>query len=71
MFSKYFSELESQNNVDCGVMAIAFAASVLRGTFLDTIRFQYEKLRPHLTYILKNYLIEPFPLATRKNKYIP
>ena len=50
-----------QKQEDCGVFAIAFAASFAFGKNLEELQIDQEKLRSHLVYCLEQKCFEEFP----------
>lgn len=59
-------QLQSNNN-DCGVFAIAFAVSILFGLRPDTVLYDQNLMRQHLTQMFQFNKIEHFPRIIRPN----
>ena len=52
---------QQTNSVDCGLFAIAFAASLAFGEDPTTVVYDTERLRPHLVKCLDNNAMKTFP----------
>ena len=59
---------QNDNSVDCGVLAVAYATSILQGQNPEEMVYDTEKLRQYLLTCTGSGKITPFPSTSGKPK---
>lgn len=64
-----FIDVQIQVGIDdCGLFALAFAASLCAGENPSELTYPQHKLRSHLTNCIENHRLDPFPQGNRRTR---